>query len=155
MTRRHSLSGRDDYVAIFAPNFVEALTGNRLSDRQRVRVLKEIRAAISPTDPARPPHERTNPVSGVEEVEKLYATNEIRIWCRAVRGLDGYEVLFLLGIDPAHRYSQAELTSVDETVERTLREVGSVGDSQSAETYLEQYDLLSESDVQDLIEQFE
>lgn len=155
MTHRRSLSGGDDYVAVFAPNFRDTLTSNRLGDEARVRVLKEIRAAISSTDPARPPRERAEPVQGVDDVQKLYATNEIRIWCRVVRGLEGYELLFVFDVDPAHRYSRDELTEVDQDVRDVLAVVGEVDDEQSAEAFLEQYDLLYEDDVGDLVETFE
>lgn len=151
MGQRVSLSDSDDYVAVLAPEFYDTLLSNRLGNDGRERVLKTIRDAISQLDPARPPHTETEPVESTDELEKLYATNEIRIWCRAVRDLDGYEVLFVLDIDPAHRYSQTELTDLDDDVKAELRSVGNVG-SEGADSYLEQYELLDESDIQEMVD---
>jgi hypothetical protein len=148
-----SLSNQDDFVAVFAPKFKDTLFSDRLGNRGRVRVLKEIRAAISQTDPARPPHKRTKPVESTEHLEKLYATDRIRIWCRAVRGIAGYEVLFVLEIDPAHRYSNSQLTDLDDDVEETLESIGTVEDD--PESFLDDYNLLDESDVAEMIERFE
>lgn len=155
MTRWHSLSETDEYVAIFDQNFQDTLTSDQLGDHQRVRVLKEIRNTISHVDPARPPHEHTESVEGVDEVEKLYVTDRIRIWCRAVRDLSKYEVLFVFDIDPSHQYNRNELVEVDANVKETLRQVGQVPAQQTATEYLAQYNLFDEDDVQALIDNIE
>lgn len=153
MTDRYSFSEQDDYLAVFAPEFFNTLIGNKLGRGQREDVLEEIRDAISQMDPGRPPHKETEPVESTEEVEKLYPTNEVRIFCRVIRGLSGYQILYALDIDPGHQYNEKTLTELDDDVQEELQQVGRVDSEKSTEEYLSQYDLYDEDDVQDVIDQ--
>lgn len=158
MTRRHSLSQQDEYRAVLVPRFRRDLNADSLRGR-RGQTLKPIRDAVSQVSPPRPPHEHTDSVSGVDELGKLYGPGEVRIFCRVVRNLSGYELLFALSIDPSHEYSRTHIRDANDTATDVLRSIEQIGGGGSSpdtrDAYLDQYELLSATDLQRVIDEYE
>lgn len=142
MTRTVKLTD-DTNVAVFTRRFENSVSSYT---NRETRVFKRIYRALSSDSPQR---EVEKTYSNCEELQQLREGDLLRIYCRLVRKLPDYNVLYVFEVDK-HKYR--DLQTFDEQAKQAVREVQKRTTVGGIEDYLDERNTFTASDVERIIE---